>query len=256
LGRRGLRDEDSDRLPTSRRGWDSVEAPSSRSSVPLALQLVDELRAHDVDTVFGTPGGAVSSVYAALRERPDVCVINAKHETGAVFMAMGYTIATGKPGVVLTSAGPGITNAITGMASAFHDGIPILLLCELGIRGRCSGTTDMLTPVIDFAVSRRAPGAAGYIVRTRAALGAALALSLTGLLVLDVRIDSEIRLQGGLRNAALPQLDASSPPASARSSRGSTRRRRSARSSPHAPAKPSTPCSAARPRRRSPTTSS
>ena len=113
---------------TSRRSLAEVGAPSSRSAVPLALQIIDELRAHGIDTVFGIPGGAVSPIYGALLERPDVRVVNAKHETGAVFLAMGYAIATGKAGVVFTTAGPGITNAITGLASAFHDGIPILLL--------------------------------------------------------------------------------------------------------------------------------
>jgi len=120
--------EDGEGPPTSRRSVEEVGAPSSRSAVPLALQLIDELRALGIDTVFGIPGGAVSPVYAALLKRPDVRVINAKHETGAVFLAMGYALATGKPGVVLTTAGPGITNAITGIASAFYDSIPILLL--------------------------------------------------------------------------------------------------------------------------------
>jgi acetolactate synthase-1/2/3 large subunit len=117
-----------DEPPTSRRTLEEVGAPSSRSAVPLALQLVDELRAHGIDTIFGIPGGAVSPIYAALLKRPGVRVINAKHETGAVFMAMGYAIATGNSSVVVTTAGPGITNAITGVASAFYDSVPILLL--------------------------------------------------------------------------------------------------------------------------------
>lgn len=112
--------------PTSRGSIEEVGAPSSRTSVPVALQLVDELRAHGIYTVFGIPGGAVAPLYAALLKRPDVEVVNAKHETGAVFMAMGHALATGKPGVVITTAGPGITNAITGLASAFYDGVPII----------------------------------------------------------------------------------------------------------------------------------
>ncbi len=120
--------EDGEGPPTSRRSVEEVGAPSSRSVVPLALQLIDELRALGVDTIFGIPGGAISPIYAALLKRPDVRVINAKHETGAVFLAMGYALASGKPGVVLTTAGPGITNAITGIASAFYDSIPILII--------------------------------------------------------------------------------------------------------------------------------
>lgn len=92
----------------------------------VALQLIDGLREYGVDTVFGIPGGAVGPLYAALEARPDVRIVNNAHESGATFMALGYALATGRPGVVITTAGPGITNAITGMASAFYEGAPVL----------------------------------------------------------------------------------------------------------------------------------
>lgn len=92
----------------------------------VALQLVDVLRDFGVDVVFGVPGGAVSSLYAALVDRPDVRVITAKHETNAAFLAMGYAMASGRPGVVFTTAGPGITNAMTGIASAHYEGVPVV----------------------------------------------------------------------------------------------------------------------------------
>jgi acetolactate synthase I/II/III large subunit len=98
-------------------------------SSTVALQLVDVLREFGVDRVFGIPGGAVSAMYAALAQRSDVQVVTAKHETGAAFMAIGYTLATRRPGVVVTTAGPGITNALTGLASAFHEGAPVLFIC-------------------------------------------------------------------------------------------------------------------------------
>ncbi|MFT3766110.1 MAG: thiamine pyrophosphate-binding protein [Minicystis sp.] len=88
--------------------------------------MVDELRMMGIDTMFGIPGGAVSPIYSAVMKRSDMRVVNAKHETGAVFLAMGYAIATGKPGFVVTTAGPGITNALTGLASAFYDSVPII----------------------------------------------------------------------------------------------------------------------------------
>ncbi len=94
----------------------------------VAHQLVDVLREFGVDTIFGIPGGAISKLYSVLPERPDVRVITAKHETGAAFLAMGYAASTGKPGVVLTTAGPGITNALTGIASAFYEGLPIVFI--------------------------------------------------------------------------------------------------------------------------------
>jgi acetolactate synthase-1/2/3 large subunit len=96
----------------------------NRSTV--ALQLLDVLRDFGVNTVFGIPGGTVSALYAALLSRPDVKIVTAKHETGAMFMALGYAVATGRPGVVLTIAGPGITNALTGLASAFYEGAPVI----------------------------------------------------------------------------------------------------------------------------------
>ncbi len=96
------------------------------SSGTVALQLLDGLREFGVDTVFGIPGGALGPLYAALGERPEIRNVNAKHETGAMFMAIGYAVATGRPGVVFTTAGPGITNGITGLASAFYEGVPVI----------------------------------------------------------------------------------------------------------------------------------
>ena len=96
--------------------------------VSVALQILDVLRENGVDTVFGIPGGAISKIYAELVNRPGIRVVNATHETNAVFMAMGYSLATGKPSVVLTTAGPGMTNAITGLASAHADGVPVLVI--------------------------------------------------------------------------------------------------------------------------------
>jgi acetolactate synthase I/II/III large subunit len=71
----------------------------------------------------------VGGLYGALAGRRDFRVVNAKHETGAVFLAMGYAMATGRPGVVVTTSGPGITNAITGLASAYYESIPLVILC-------------------------------------------------------------------------------------------------------------------------------
>ncbi len=92
----------------------------------VALHLVDVLRDFGVNVVFGIPGGAISPFYDALLERPDVRIITTKHETNAAFLAIGYAMATGRPGVVVTTAGPGITNALTGMASAYYEGVPVV----------------------------------------------------------------------------------------------------------------------------------
>jgi acetolactate synthase I/II/III large subunit len=92
----------------------------------VALSIVDVLREFGTNVVFGVPGGAISPVYAALLERPEIRIVTTKHETNAAFMALGYAIATGRPGVVLTTAGPGITNAMTGVASAHYEAVPVV----------------------------------------------------------------------------------------------------------------------------------
>ena len=84
------------------------------------------MREFGVNVVFGIPGGTASGLYSALGQRPDVKIVTAKHETGAMFMALGYALATGRPGVVITIAGPGITNALTGLASAYYESAPVV----------------------------------------------------------------------------------------------------------------------------------
>ena len=93
----------------------------------VAEQLIEVVREFGVDTVYGIPGGAIACLYAEL-EGADIRVITAKHEANAVFLAMGHSLATGRPGVVLTTSGPGVTNALTGLASANADGIPVVVL--------------------------------------------------------------------------------------------------------------------------------
>src|SRR3954470_17550087 len=94
----------------------------------LADVLVDLRAKAGVEVVFGLPGGTIAPVYDALLDRPDIRTITARHETSAMFAAAGYARSTGKLGVVLVTSGPGVTNAITGLASAWCDGIPVLLI--------------------------------------------------------------------------------------------------------------------------------
>lgn len=105
-----------------------LASPRSDSKLSVALQILDTLHEYGVDTIFGVPGGAIISLYGALVHRPEIRIVTAKHETGAVFLAMGHALATGRLGVVLTTAGPGITNAITGIAAAFNEDLPILVI--------------------------------------------------------------------------------------------------------------------------------
>jgi acetolactate synthase-1/2/3 large subunit len=86
------------------------------------------LKAEGVEFVFGYPGGAVLHIYDAIFKQKDVKHILVRHEQGALHAADGYARATGKPGVALVTSGPGVTNAITGIATAFMDSIPMVVL--------------------------------------------------------------------------------------------------------------------------------
>jgi acetolactate synthase-1/2/3 large subunit len=92
------------------------------------VTLLRSLARHGVRVAFGIPGGAISPVFDALAECPEIEYVATRHEATAVFAAMGHARATGVPALVLTTAGPGVTNAVTGMAAAFAEEIPIILL--------------------------------------------------------------------------------------------------------------------------------
>ena len=86
------------------------------------------LKDEGVEYIFGYPGGSVLHIYDALFKQDDVRHILVRHEQGATHAADGYARATGKPGVVLVTSGPGATNAVTGIATAFMDSIPMVIL--------------------------------------------------------------------------------------------------------------------------------
>jgi acetolactate synthase I/II/III large subunit len=86
------------------------------------------LKAEGVEFIFGYPGGAVLHIYDAIFRQKDVKHILVRHEQGALHAADGYARATGKPGVALVTSGPGVTNAVTGIATAYMDSIPMVVL--------------------------------------------------------------------------------------------------------------------------------
>ncbi len=85
------------------------------------------LKDEGVEYVFGYPGGAVLHIYDALYRQDDVKHILVRHEQAATHAGDGYARATGKPGVVLVTSGPGATNAVTGIATAYMDSIPLVV---------------------------------------------------------------------------------------------------------------------------------
>jgi acetolactate synthase-1/2/3 large subunit len=80
-----------------------------------------------VDTLFGYPGGVVIGIYDVLHDLTHIKHILTRHEQGATHAAEGYSKATGRPGVVLVTSGPGATNAVTGIADAYMDSIPLVV---------------------------------------------------------------------------------------------------------------------------------
>ncbi|RLB72855.1 MAG: biosynthetic-type acetolactate synthase large subunit [Deltaproteobacteria bacterium] len=90
--------------------------------------LLESLKLEGVDTIFGYPGGAVINIYDDLYESPINHVLT-RHEQAAVHAADGYARCTGKVGVVVATSGPGATNTVTGIATAYMDSIPMVIIC-------------------------------------------------------------------------------------------------------------------------------
>jgi len=90
--------------------------------------LIHCLKSEGVKHVFGYPGGAVLHIYDALEAQDEITHVLVRHEQGAAHGADGYARANGMPGVVLVTSGPGITNAVTGIATAHMDSIPMVVI--------------------------------------------------------------------------------------------------------------------------------
>ena len=90
--------------------------------------IIQFLKDEGVEYIFGYPGGAVLHIYDALQKQDDVKHILVRHEQGASHAADGYARATGKPGVCLVTSGPGATNAVTGIATAYMDSVPLVVI--------------------------------------------------------------------------------------------------------------------------------
>lgn len=103
---------------------DHAPVPQTMRGADLLVQMLEQ---YGVDVVFGIPGGAIAPVHDALLDS-GIRTITTRHESGAMFAAAGYARATGKLGVVTVTSGPGILNSMTGLATAWCDGVPLLVL--------------------------------------------------------------------------------------------------------------------------------
>jgi acetolactate synthase-1/2/3 large subunit len=140
--------------------------------------IVEALRAEGVDVVFGLPGGHILGLYDGLYDAPDIRHVLVRHEHTAAAMAAGYAQLTGKPGVVLVTAGPGATNLVTAVAEAYVGALPMVIFAGRGItptahRGASQEvpTDRIFAPVTKFAV--RADRSAYLVDLTRQAFAIA-----------------------------------------------------------------------------------
>jgi thiamine pyrophosphate-dependent acetolactate synthase large subunit-like protein len=101
---------------------------NSRQNLTGAQAVIATLRQFQVDTIFGIPGVHTLPLYDAMRQEPGLRHVLARHEQGAGFMADGYARISGRPGVVCTITGPGVTNVSTPLADAYADSIPLLVI--------------------------------------------------------------------------------------------------------------------------------
>ncbi len=106
----------------------STIAPSASPELRGAEILIKALQAENVKYVWGYPGGAVLHIYDAFYKQDTIQHILVRHEQGAVHAADGYARATGDVGVALVTSGPGATNAVTGIATAYMDSIPMVII--------------------------------------------------------------------------------------------------------------------------------
>lgn len=100
-----------------------------------AQAVIASLEAEGVDTLFGYPGGQAIKIYDALYDSKKIHHVLARHEQGATHMSDGYARATGKVGVVLVTSGPGATNTVTGIATAYMDSVPLVVITGQVTRG-------------------------------------------------------------------------------------------------------------------------
>jgi acetolactate synthase-1/2/3 large subunit len=134
--------------------------------------LLRALHDEGVEIIFGYPGGAVLHIYDAIFNQDKVEHILVRHEQAATHAADGYARGTGKPGVVLVTSGPGATNAITGIATAYMDSIPMVVISGQ-VESRMIGTdgfqeTDMIgvsRPIVKHSFMVQNPSDIPFIVK-------------------------------------------------------------------------------------------
>lgn len=191
--------------------------------------LVEVLANAGVELIFGLPGGPISPIHDALLTQGGIRHVTTRHESGAMFAAAGYAHATGRLGVAAVTSGPGVLNAMTGLASAHCDGLPVLLLVGevprkvhgrgalqdgsshgLNIIGMTRHITKMSAELVDpsnaplvlhRAIATALSGRRGPVVLT-------LPLDVTNAMVTPARIAAQVGLDFILDPRAIDELAA------------------------------------------------
>lgn len=185
-----------DNTPTDKRH-------SSLRPDSVAIRIVETLVARGIDTFFGIPGGPICPLFEALRICSGAQLIESRHESHAAFSAAAYYRTTGRPAAVLVTAGPGVTNAITGVASASSENVPMLVIAgdvAWATHGGCLAQNSgpeglnvdaMLAPVTRAQV--RITNGRSAVSQTLSALASALDPLSSGpaLLVVPINIATE-----------------------------------------------------------------
>src|SRR5450432_2714286 len=101
---------------------------TSERGANAARAMLQVFACRGVRVAFGIPGGLISSIFDALADVPEIRLVMTRHEAMAAFCAIGHAVVTGTPALVLTTSGPGITNALTGVAAAYLEELPLILI--------------------------------------------------------------------------------------------------------------------------------
>lgn len=132
--------------PSTEAAVQPVQTPAP--TIPAIQLLLKYLEAEGVDCMFGIPGGPLMPLYEALFERGKIRPIISKHEEGAAFMADGYARVSGRLGVCCTTTGPGATNALTGLAVAYRDSVPMMIItAQIAIAAFGKGAAQESSPL-------------------------------------------------------------------------------------------------------------
>lgn len=123
-------------------------------TISCGSRLMQILRAHDIDTVFGMPGVHTLEAYRGMDDA-GIRHIGVRHEQGAGFMADGYARMSGKPGVCILISGPGVTNAATPIGQAYSDSVPVLLISSVAANKDLGMGRGMLHEITDQAAVTR-----------------------------------------------------------------------------------------------------